>query len=190
MKKYYKWDYEKQYIGSSDVAALILVGYKENEGMCSEILNFGEDNDYEAYIVDEYAEIPERYRLEHEFSSWVKVYDDGGLIKEFNAGSINVYRCGSMGCIIQLEVFTPSEKTILRHIKDEYEQEYKKEELWYAVTSDDYTEWDVGSSDIFEAGKILKEQGSGTLLVIREDLEEKLGGAFCLYAREYRDIFE
>lgn len=103
MKKHYKWDYEKQYIGGSDVAALILVGCKENEGMCSEILNFGEDNDYEAYIVDEYAEIPERYRLEHEFSSWVKVYDDDSMVKKFEAEKVKVYRCGEMGCIIQLQ---------------------------------------------------------------------------------------
>jgi hypothetical protein len=84
MKKHYKWDYEKQYIGGSDVAALILVGCKEH-GIHTDVLHFGEDNSYNAYIVDELAIIPDRYKLVHEFSSWMKIYDDDSMVKKFEA---------------------------------------------------------------------------------------------------------
>ena len=50
--KTYK-DFEKQYIGNSDVAALIMVGYKKGNGLVTDLLHFGEDGAYSAYIVTE-----------------------------------------------------------------------------------------------------------------------------------------
>ena len=75
--KSYK-EYEKKYIGMSDIANLILAGSSDN-GLKLAVLHFGMDNDYYAYIVDADAEIG-----------------------EFNANKISVYRAGEMGCIIQL----------------------------------------------------------------------------------------
>lgn len=53
--KSYK-DYEKKYIGMSDIANLILAGSSDN-GLKLAVLHFGMDNDYYAYIVDADAEI-------------------------------------------------------------------------------------------------------------------------------------
>ena len=77
--KSYK-EYEKKYIGMSDIANLILAGSSDN-GLKLAVLHFGMDNDYYAYIVDA---------------------DASFLTQEFNANKISVYRAGEMGCIIQL----------------------------------------------------------------------------------------
>lgn len=53
--KSYK-EYEKKYIGMSDIANLILAGSSDN-GLKLAVLHFGMDNDYYAYIVDADAEI-------------------------------------------------------------------------------------------------------------------------------------
>lgn len=94
--KNYK-EYEKQIIGTSDVASLTL-----RYPMSTNILYFGEDNTYKAYVVDADAEIGEHYKLESEGHTWLKIYDDCSLTAEFKADVIKVYRAKEMGCIIQL----------------------------------------------------------------------------------------
>ena len=98
--KSYK-EYEKNYIGMSDIANLILAGSSDN-GLRLTALHFGMDNDYYAYIVDANAEIGEHYTKVAEFKSWLRIYDDSFLTQEFDANKISVYRAGEMGCIIQL----------------------------------------------------------------------------------------
>lgn len=95
MKEYR--EYERQSIGSSDIASLTL-----RDPMNTYILNFGEDNDYMAYIVDEEAIIGSHYHLEAEFQGWLKIYDDYSFVTQFTSNTIKVYRAGMMGCIIQL----------------------------------------------------------------------------------------
>lgn len=103
--KNYK-EYEKEFIGYSDIATLILVGFSEstmdNSGVRTLPLKFGGDGNYYAYIVDKDTEIPEHYDLKCVFDSWMKVYDDVELVKTFKASKIFIYRAGDMGCIIQL----------------------------------------------------------------------------------------
>lgn len=98
--KTYK-DFEKQYIGDSDVASLILVGCGKN-GLNLKELHFGQDASYHAYIVEGEAEIGSHYYKVAEFESWMKIYDDEGLVKRFNGKQIIVYRAAEMGCIIQI----------------------------------------------------------------------------------------
>jgi len=95
--KYYK-DFEKTFIGDSDVAALVLVGYSE-KGLKAEILHFGEDGAYSAYITEN-AQIVEHYSLVSKFKRWLKVYDDAGLTLRIEADEIEIYRAGAFGCII------------------------------------------------------------------------------------------
>lgn len=95
-------DFEKQYIGSSDIASLILVGYKEGEGFITIPLQFGQDDSYNAYIVEGEAEIGSHYEKRAEFNSWLKIYDDEELVKSFKGNKIIVYRAAEMGCIIQI----------------------------------------------------------------------------------------
>ena len=98
--KSYK-EYDRVYIGCSDIASLVLAGNKRNEGLKLHDLNLGIDGSYRAYIVDDKAIIGEQYHLEAEFNTWLKIYDDNGLVKDFKADTIRVYRIG-MHCIIQL----------------------------------------------------------------------------------------
>lgn len=100
--KNYK-DFEKEYIGSSDIASLILVGIGENEiGLDLKELHFGGDGSYKAYIVDQKdVEIGSHYQKVAEFTHWLKIYDDIELVKRFRADHIIVYRAKEMGCIIQ-----------------------------------------------------------------------------------------
>lgn len=62
MMKSYK-DFEKEFIGDSDIATLIMLGYdsKEKDGLLLKKLNFGEDGNYRAYIVEGQAEIGSHY---------------------------------------------------------------------------------------------------------------------------------
>lgn len=94
--KNYK-DYEKVFIGGSNIASLTL-----RSPIDATVLNFGEDNNYLAYVVDAEAEIGEHYKKVYECENWLKIYDDDGLVKEFKADKIEVYRAGEMGCIIRL----------------------------------------------------------------------------------------
>ena len=99
--KSYK-DFEREYIGSSDCAALIIAGFQPFVGLATKVIDFGEDGDYKAYIVNGPAEIGKHYSKVAEFYSWVRIYDDEALIKQFNADQIIIYRAGMRGCIIQL----------------------------------------------------------------------------------------
>lgn len=98
--KNYK-DFKKQYIGSSDIASLILAGCNE-KGLSLKELHFGQDGSYQAYIVEGEAEIGNHYHKVAEFEGWMKIYDDEELIKEFKGKEIAVYRAAEMGCIIQI----------------------------------------------------------------------------------------
>lgn len=66
------------------------------------MLRFGEDGIYDAYIVDAEAEIGEHYRKVMEFSHWIRIYDDDGLVCHWHARTIEIYRSGVSGCIIRL----------------------------------------------------------------------------------------
>lgn len=94
-------DFPKVYIGDSDIAALVLVG-PTADGMKTALLDFGEDNAYQAYIVEgEDVEIGSHYHLDSEWENWLSVYDDAERTYRVHADHIRVYRAGEMGCIIQ-----------------------------------------------------------------------------------------
>lgn len=93
-------DYEKTYIGSSDIACLILAGGGEDNAQ-PVYLKFGEDSAYSAYIVESDCPIPAHYTLKYIFKKWMKIYDDDGKVFEIKSDIIKVYRAGSFGCIIQ-----------------------------------------------------------------------------------------
>lgn len=100
--KTYK-DFEQKYIGDSDIATLILVGNRNEEGLKTELLRFGEDGYYKAYIVTEIdVEIGSHYKKVATFNHWLKIYDDDELTYRVNAKEINIYRAGLLGCIIQI----------------------------------------------------------------------------------------
>ncbi len=99
--KTYK-DFEKQYIGSSDIASLIMAGYIDGKGFVTMPLHFGQDGSYSAYIVEGETEIGSHYKKEVEFDTWLKIYDDEELVKTFDAKKIIIYRAAEMGCIIQV----------------------------------------------------------------------------------------
>lgn len=104
MKSYKEFD--KVFIGYSDIASLILAGCRTGEGLVTEVLDFGEDGRYTAYIVErsssEEVTIGDHYRKEFTFNSWIRIYDDEELTFHASADSINIYTAGNFGCIIEL----------------------------------------------------------------------------------------
>lgn len=123
--KNYK-EFEKEFIGASDGASLILRGSPNREKLNYETwereslkyLHFGADGVYNAYIVNgKDVEIGKHYEKVVSFKEWLKIYDDDGLTKHFRLhGTIDIYRAGEFGCIIHLK---EKEKE-----KDEKEIEY------------------------------------------------------------------
>lgn len=101
-------EYLRKPIGISDIAALVIVGPKAevkskyDEYLDTKIMHFGGDGDYFAYIVDEYAIIPDHYKPVAHLSYWISIYDDTSLAYSARADWINVFRAGDHGCIIQL----------------------------------------------------------------------------------------
>lgn len=92
----------RAYLGWSDIAMVVLVGFKEGD-VATVPLHFGGDGDYNAYIVeDKETEIPEHYVLKNEFYHWLKIYDDETLRQEFHADKIEVYRAGDYTALIKL----------------------------------------------------------------------------------------
>lgn len=95
----------RKYIGTSDVASLIMMGLKET-GRSLEFLNFGEDGDYYAYLVDREedkpVEIGSHYKKVSTFTNWLKIYDDYESTLDIKGKVINVYRAGEFGCIIEV----------------------------------------------------------------------------------------
>ena len=104
MKKSYK-DYKTVCLGGSDVASVTVTGCGK-DGLKAEIIGFGADGIYDAYLVDENAEIGSHYSLETVFNTWITVYDDDGRtfhIYTKPGSEIKIYRAGDYGCIIQVE---------------------------------------------------------------------------------------
>lgn len=88
-------DFNKIFIGESDIASVVLRSWNS-----ASILNFGQDDSYLAYFVDEEIEIPAHYSLVFESDYWLKIFDDSSLAREIRADKIRVYRAGEMGCLI------------------------------------------------------------------------------------------
>ena len=94
------------YLGESDIAALILVYFEDPEHhLKTDIIRFGGDNGYRAYLIDDTYEIPARYT--HRFTffpSWFKIYDDSGLtVKAEITAPMHVYSAGSYGLIFKFD---------------------------------------------------------------------------------------
>ena len=94
-------EYDKVYIGSSDIASLTIVAPRDNGDPLAQTLDFGIDADYFAYIVDSNAYIGDHYKLVQCCKYWMKVFDDQELTLDLHAPTIKVYRAGDCGCIIQ-----------------------------------------------------------------------------------------
>lgn len=95
-------DYEKVFIGSSDSARLEVIHTTEN-GRLKSYLNFGEDGDYKAYVVDEKCVIPDTYELICTFEGgYVNIFDDSWNHVFIEGETVQIYRRGDFGCIIKI----------------------------------------------------------------------------------------
>lgn len=97
MKKFYK-DFEKVYIGTSDIASLTVRSVFDVHN-----LSFGEDGAYSAYECFGDVEIGGNYSKVFSGKSWIKIYDDSELVynKHFDEFPFfDIYRAGNFGCII------------------------------------------------------------------------------------------
>lgn len=101
MSKSYK-DFSKKYIGSSDIARLIISIPSAING-----LYFGGDGIYYAYVCyGNDVEIGEHYKKVCEGATWLTIYDDDGISYEESRRDTNdsqtftIYRAGDYDCII------------------------------------------------------------------------------------------
>ena len=94
-------DYDRVYIGSSDIASLTIVAPRDNGDPLAKSLDFGIDSNYFAYLVDGEAKIGDHYKLVQCCRYWMKVFDDQELTLKLHAPIIKVYRAADCGCIIQ-----------------------------------------------------------------------------------------
>lgn len=95
-------DYEKVFIGSSDSARLKVI-HRVGNYESKSYLNFGEDGEYKAYIVDENCAIPDTYELRHSFEGgYVDLFDDEGYNVYIKGETVQIYRRGNFGCIIKI----------------------------------------------------------------------------------------
>lgn len=88
-------------LGSSDVASLVLRGIQDGKEAVK-LLNFGEDGDYQAYLIKNDDEVPSHYHLEEVFQYWMKVYDDDSMTIDLKGDKIEVYKAGMRGCLIRV----------------------------------------------------------------------------------------
>lgn len=95
-------DYEKIFLGCSDIGALTLTGLKAGKGLTSQILHFNIDACYKAYLVDENSEIEGHYHKVAAFEKWVKVYDDDELVRTLRGREIEFFRAGDAGCVVKI----------------------------------------------------------------------------------------
>ena len=111
--KSYK-EYERQFIGDSDIAALIFVGTTK-DGLKANILNFGSDGRYNAYVVDEIVKMTVQENTYLTSNSFRMTEQRDIFLREsvqrrkasycsgnMRTDKIRVYRAGDFGCIIQL----------------------------------------------------------------------------------------
>lgn len=100
--KYYK-DFEMIPIGGSDIACLIMAGCHQEEGFTTDVLHFGGDGSYWAYLVDEEdVVIGAHYDKVGVYHHWMKLYDDTGRVFFEYGKEFRIYRAGDYGCIIQM----------------------------------------------------------------------------------------
>lgn len=104
-------DYEKVFIGGSDSARLEVIHATEH-GVSTHYLNFGEDGDYKAYVVDEKCTIPDTYELRCAFEGGcVDLFDDEGYNVHIEGETVQIYRRGDFGCIIKIIGFKKMSNT-------------------------------------------------------------------------------
>ena len=120
-------------LGGSDIATLIMVGMttEDRPATTSHLdmkeLNFGEDGEYSAWLIDGDTDVPEHYTLTAEFKNWLKIYDDEGYCTYFRSPFIRVYQSGQFGCLIQLsQEYTSIKKSDKRIIAEVMEEEVKR----------------------------------------------------------------
>lgn len=99
-------DYKENdaFIGSSDIGAVICVGYQKDSGLTAQILNFCDDGRYTAHITENFKpdEIPEHYQKRLSFNGWLRIYDDDGIAYQTKGQQIDIYRAGERGCLINV----------------------------------------------------------------------------------------
>ena len=93
-------------IGCSEISTFIVAGkrpYGEDGTLVKTFaLSFPSDGDYfKAYVVREWAVIPESFKLVGTVRDWCRIYDDDKLSFSVNGEEISIYRNG-LTCIIQV----------------------------------------------------------------------------------------
>lgn len=110
------------YLGTSDIASLVMSGFDKSVGHRVDVLSFALDSSYSGYLAIDYSssltQIPDHYHLKASYDHWLVIYDDDGKIFDFCSDGchIDVYRAGDMGCLIHILLKSPSYTFNKKHI--------------------------------------------------------------------------
>lgn len=153
------YNFKKQYTGKSDMAALVLVGYTEENGVTTSSLKF-----YHAYIVNGPVELGALYKKVASFKSWLEIYDGSELKFRAEGERIDVYRAGAHGCVIQ--VFEKEADELLKNINEELPDGviayyYGEREYKFTYSENSYSA--AKQDDLKRAVKEFVEKHNGTI---------------------------
>ena len=104
------------YIGSSDIAAILVAGPEAprrgvSTGLSARYLHFLKDGDYTATLIertaDETPEIGRDYILFNSYENWVRFYDDEDCMLKIYADRINIYVPEAKGLTCIIDVVGP-----------------------------------------------------------------------------------
>lgn len=101
------------YIGSSDIAAILVAGPEAPRGgvradLSAGFIHFLKDGDYKATLIERTAEetsdIGRDYILFNSYENWVRFYDDEDCMLKIYADRINIYvpKAQGLTCIIDV----------------------------------------------------------------------------------------
>lgn len=89
-------------LGISDIGNIIISAPIIGNEDYVATLHFTEDGSYKAYLLEKDMQVPEHYRKVMDITSWIKIYDDDGIVFEARCSKIEIYRAGTFGVIIKM----------------------------------------------------------------------------------------
>lgn len=87
-------------LGCTDIGAILFAGIDDDNNLCSTYISVGGDGEFTGLLTTSKAEIPPNY--DHMLTSryWLKIYDDGSLVFNKYATTIEVYQNANLNIII------------------------------------------------------------------------------------------
>lgn len=87
-------------LGCTDIGAILFAGIDDDNNLCSTYISVGGDGEFTGLLTTSKAEIPPNYDYMFTSRYWLKIYDDGSLVFNKYATTIEVYQNANLNIII------------------------------------------------------------------------------------------